>query len=134
MKFARLLMTFSSLSPLFILWAVRGTKLIPDTWFIPGCLALAILPTLFLGLRIQTAMKQNDRREIVVGSVDDHRTHVLVYLFAILLPFSNSPYSFILGLMSVFSCFGTGNRRFQMVCTACRRALKRVPGIDMQVS
>ncbi len=47
---------------------------------------------------------------------------------------SNSPYSFILGLMSVFSCFGTGNRRFQMVCTACRRALERVPGIDMQVS
>ena len=37
-------------------------------------------------------------------------------------PPSNSPYSFILGLMSVFACFGTGNRRFQMVCTACRRA------------
>ena len=32
-------------------------------------------------------MKQNDKREIVVGSVDDHRAHVLVYLFAILLPF-----------------------------------------------
>ncbi len=47
---------------------------------------------------------------------------------------SNSPYSFILGLMSVFSCFGTGNRRFQTVCMACRRALERVPGIDMQVS
>ncbi len=47
---------------------------------------------------------------------------------------SNSPYSFILGLMSVFSCFGTGNRRFQTVCTACRCALERVPGIDMQVS
>ena len=53
---------------------------------------------------------------------------------AILQAYSNSPYSFILGLMSVFSCFGTGNRRFQMVCTACRRALERVPGIDMQVS
>ncbi len=48
--------------------------------------------------------------------------------------YSNSPYSFILGLMSVFSCFGTGNRRFQTVCTACRCALERVPGIDMQVS
>ena len=47
---------------------------------------------------------------------------------------SNSPYSFILGLMSVFSCFGTGNRRFQTVCMAYRRALERVPGIDMQVS
>ena len=44
------------------------------------------------------------------------------------------PYSFILGLMSVFSCFGTGNRRFQTVCMACRRALERVPVIDMQVS
>ena len=55
------------------------------------------------------------------------RTHLPLYP-------SNSPYSFILGLMSVFSCFGTGNRRFQTVCMACRRALERVPGIDMQVS
>ena len=44
---------------------------------------------------------------------------------------STSPYSFILVLMSVFSCFGTGNQRFQKtVCTACRCAsgwVSRVP-------
>ncbi len=44
---------------------------------------------------------------------------------------SNSPYSFILGLTSVFPCFGTGNRRFQAVHMACRRALRRVPGTDI---
>ena len=47
---------------------------------------------------------------------------------------SNSPYSFILVLTSVFSRFGTGNQRFQLVCTACRRALGRVLGTDMRVS
>ncbi|MGH9237209.1 MAG: hypothetical protein ACRD3G_04140 [Vicinamibacterales bacterium] len=32
-------------------------------------------------------MAQSDRREIVVGNADDHRDHILVYLFAMLLPF-----------------------------------------------
>lgn len=85
--FARFLMTLSSLSPLFVLWAVRGTELVPDSWFVPGCLAIALLPTVCLVARIWMAKKQNDKREIVVGSVDDHGAHVLVYLFAILLPF-----------------------------------------------
>ena len=82
-----MLMTLSSLSPLFLLWAIRGTTLVPDSWFVPGCLAMAFFPTLFLWIRILVAKKQNDRRELVVGSVDDHRAPVLVYLFAILLPF-----------------------------------------------
>ena len=49
-------------------------------------------------------------------------------------PHSNSPYRFIFDVMSIFSCFGTGNQRFQMVRTACRRVLGWVPGTDMQTS
>ncbi len=46
---------------------------------------------------------------------------------------SNSPYSFILSLTSVFPCFGTGNRRFQAIHMACRRALRRVPGTNKRI-
>ena len=46
-------------------------------------------------------------------------------------PDSNSPYSFNLDLVSVFPCFGTGNRRFQAFHTAFRRALRRVPSTDI---
>jgi hypothetical protein len=75
------------MSPLFFLWSIRGTILIPDTYFVSGCLVMAILPTGFLLLRELIARRQNDTRSLVIGRTEDHRSHVLVYLFAILLPF-----------------------------------------------
>lgn len=87
LKAARLLMVLSSISPLFILWAIRGNSLIPDRWFIGSCVLMVFVPNAFLWLRIRTAQKQSDKREITVGTADDHRDHILVYLFAMLLPF-----------------------------------------------
>jgi len=87
LKIARLLMVLSSISPLFIIWAVRGSSLIPDPYFIGFCALMIIVPNAFLWLRIWTAKKQSDKRELAVGSADDHRDHILVYLFAMLLPF-----------------------------------------------
>lgn len=87
LKIARVLMVLSSISPLFILWAIRGNKLVPDLWFIGFCALMVVLPNTFLWLRIRTAKAKNDKREIVVGAADDHRDHILVYLFAMLLPF-----------------------------------------------
>lgn len=87
LKAARLLMVLSSISPLFILWAIRGNSLIPDRWFIALCILMVVVPNAFLWLRIRTAKKQADQREFTVGTADDHRDHILVYLFAMLLPF-----------------------------------------------
>lgn len=87
LKLVRLLMTFSSLSPLFLLWAIHGQKLIPNTWFVLACVIMAVLPTLFLLKRIYIAKKERDRTRIAVGSVEDHKSYVLSYLFATLLPF-----------------------------------------------
>jgi hypothetical protein len=87
LRAARLLMVLSSISPLFILWAIRGNSLIPDKDFVGFCALMVIAPNVFLWLRIRTARKQNDKRTIAVGAADDHRDHILVYLFAMLLPF-----------------------------------------------
>ncbi|WP_298224420.1 hypothetical protein [Acidocella sp.] len=87
LKTARLLMVLSSISPLFILWAIRGNSLIPDHYFISICALMVLLPNAFLWLRIRTAKRNSDRREVTVGTADDHRDHILVYLFAMLLPF-----------------------------------------------
>lgn len=87
LKTARLLMVLSSISPLFILWAIRGNSLIPDHYFIGFCALMVLLPNAFLWLRIRTAKRNKDQREITVGIADDHRDHILVYLFAMLLPF-----------------------------------------------
>lgn len=87
LKAARLLMVLGSISPVFILWAIRGNQLIPDPWFVGFCFLMVVIPNCFLWLRIFTAKKQSDKRELAVGTADDHRDHILVYLFAMLLPF-----------------------------------------------
>jgi hypothetical protein len=48
---------------------------------------MVTLPNLFLWLRIRVAKKQQLKKEVIVGSAEDHRDHLLVYLFAMLLPF-----------------------------------------------
>ena len=83
----RVTLVISSISPLFVLWAVKGVDLIPDVYFVSVCLFLAIFPTIVLLVRERIATKQRDAHPLQVGSVEDHRGHVLVYLFAILLPF-----------------------------------------------
>jgi len=87
LKAARLFMVMSSISPLCILWAIRGNSLISDQYFVGACALMVIGPNFFLWLRIRTAKKQNDKRAVTVGTADDHRDHILVYLFAMLLPF-----------------------------------------------
>jgi len=87
LKSARLLMVLSSISPLIILWAIRGTPLISDQVFLSICAIMVIVPNAFLLLRIQAAKKNRDKRELVAGRTEDHRDHLLVYLFAMLLPF-----------------------------------------------
>ncbi len=75
------------MAPLFILWSIRGANLIPDVYFITGCVVMATLPTGFLLFRECLAKRQDDTRLLVIGRTEDHRGHILVYLFAILLPF-----------------------------------------------
>jgi len=87
LRTARMLMVLSSVSPLFILWAIRGNNVIPDLYFVGVCMVMVALPNMFLWMRIRFAKKARDKREIVVGTANDHRDHLLVYLFAMLLPF-----------------------------------------------
>ncbi len=48
---------------------------------------MVIVPNAFLWLRIRTVRRLRESREIAVGTAEDHRDHLLVYLFAMLLPF-----------------------------------------------
>ncbi len=83
----RVLMLLSSLSPLFILWATRGTTLIPDKWFISACAILVVCPFAVLFWRFERARANREKRQLAIGRYEDSRKHLLVYLFATLLPF-----------------------------------------------
>jgi hypothetical protein len=88
LRIARLMMVLSSLSPLFLLWAIRGNKATPDWLLWILCAGFVIIPNFFLWWRIHTAKnpKERDMKTIVVENADDHREHLLVYLFATLIP------------------------------------------------
>jgi hypothetical protein len=86
LRLARLLMVVGSLSPLFILWAIRGTRVVPDTWWASFCVACVVIPNLVLYLRWRIANKRNDHRVVIARSARDQSEHLLVYLFAMLIP------------------------------------------------
>jgi hypothetical protein len=83
---ARLLMVVSSLAPLFLLWAIRGAASVPDRYWASGCVFLAAAPNLVLLWRWRTARRRNDHRIVRVAAARDQSEHLLVYLFAMLLP------------------------------------------------
>ncbi len=83
----RFILALSSFSPLFVLWAARGVSFLPDLYFMPGCLLFAIVPSSFLLIREKIAKRECDTHSFRVAKVENHSGHVLVYLFAMLLPF-----------------------------------------------
>ena len=83
---ARLSMVLSSLSPLFILWAIRGVDFIPDIWFVPICVLVVVVPNVLLLLRFHAAKTTKDTRMLTIGACEDQRAHILIYLVATLLP------------------------------------------------
>lgn len=87
LKAARLCMVLGGISPLFIFWAIQGSRFIADRWLVAFCAVMVIIPNAVLFLRLRTAKTQADKRVLTVGTSDDHRHHILVYLFAMLLPF-----------------------------------------------
>ena len=82
----RFLLVWSSLSPVFLLWAIRGVETIPDRIWVPACMAVFLLPTILLGLFFRRAKRQENNKTITIHSAKDQREHLLTYLFAMLIP------------------------------------------------
>lgn len=87
LRLVRLLVVLSGLSPLFLLLALRGNNVFPEQWFIASCATFVVIPNVFLWARVMLAKKRRDVRSLTIGSAEDQRAHLLVYLFSILLPF-----------------------------------------------
>lgn len=92
-SFYRILLVLSSISPLFILWAIRGTagsdgkELIPGAIFWMSCIAACLIPNIVLAVRFWYFRQSEFHRTIKVERADDRRQDLIAYLFAMLLPF-----------------------------------------------
>lgn len=103
---ARLIMVLSSFAPLFGLMAIRGSGCVFPKSFVLVCIALAVFPSLGLWIRCRVAEKNKDVRSLKIGKTEDQRSHVLVYLFATLLPFYRDEIDSIRELVAMCAALG----------------------------
>lgn len=98
----RFLLVWSSLSPVFLLWAIRGVDTIRDAVWVPICIALFLLPSVLLFFFFRRAKKQQNDKTITIRSAKDQREHLLVYLFAMLIPLFDANLGGYRDLIAVF--------------------------------
>ena len=84
--FVRFILVWSSLSPVFLLWAIRGVNAVEDQIWIPTCLSLFLIPNLILLLFYMKSKKSNNVKTVEINKTDDQGEHLLTYLFAMLIP------------------------------------------------
>lgn len=90
LPFVRLILVWSSLSPVFLLWAIRGTKAVDERYFTAVCLFLFLAPTLALWGFWSRSKVKHTVRTVTVVKADDPKDHILPYLFAMLIPLFQS--------------------------------------------
>jgi len=83
----RLMLVMSSMSPLFLLWAIRGTCLIDNWSFVGICLALFTVSNVYILFIVLYGKRSGTHRRITVETADDRRHDIISYLFAMMLPF-----------------------------------------------
>ncbi|MBX5030191.1 hypothetical protein [Rhizobium lentis] len=101
----RFILVWSSLSPVFLLWAVRGVDAIGDRIWIPVCLALFVLPTFLLCIFLKISRYYHNLKTITVVTSKDQREHLLTYLFAMLIPLFDANLDERRDIASIFIAF-----------------------------
>lgn len=86
LELVRLMLVISAFSPVFILWAIRGPAGISEKWLWVAVCLFAVLPNAIIYLRYRIALKRQDRRSLQTKQASDTREHLLIYLFAMLMP------------------------------------------------
>lgn len=84
--FVRFVLVWSSLSPVFLLWSIRGVDAVGDHIWIPVCLFLFALPTIIIYFIFRRVRKSENVKTIDIVNARDQREHLLTYLFAMLIP------------------------------------------------
>lgn len=90
MDLIRFVLVLACMAPLFLLLAIRGIGVVPFEWYFPAFIALAVLPNLYLLVRMWQARRLNDRKRINIDRSTDNREQLITYVFAMLLPLFQS--------------------------------------------
>ncbi|WP_108398373.1 hypothetical protein [Devosia submarina] len=84
--FVRFVLVWSSLSPVFLLWSIRGVDAVADYIWIPLCLLFFALPSAILLIIFWRSRSSKNVKTVEIETARDQREHLLTYLFAMLIP------------------------------------------------
>ena len=99
LSFIRIQMVLGCMTPLFLFLMIRGVPVIdgkpifPDKIYMAICGGLILIPNAFLRLRIFVSRRNQDTKELVVGTSTDHRDYLIAYLFALVIPLYQNNYN-----------------------------------------
>ena len=99
----RLLMVLSSVSPIFILLAIRGSDFIHGYYFEICCILLVGIANGALAIRIKKSKQKEGPKSRQVGKAENHSYHVIMYLLAVLLPFYRQDLDMLRELLTIIA-------------------------------
>lgn len=102
----RLALVLWSLSPVFIVWAIRGSKLVSQQWLTGMALFAVVVPAVVFFsryIRICNATLGGNLVILTVRRLTDRREHLLSYLFPLVLSFWSVDFTTVRELLA----FGT---------------------------
>jgi hypothetical protein len=89
-KFLRLIFVIATLTPLFVMWTIKGSAVIPNSILILSSAAIIIISNGIIFFRWHIAIKQKQIVEAIVQKSTDHTEHLVVYLLAVFLAIYSS--------------------------------------------
>lgn len=104
LKTARFLLVMSSLSPVFLLWAIRGVNGVDDELWIGLCLMLFSVPNLALKTLLYRSKISRNVKTIDYKAFSDHREQLITYLLAMMLPLVEASFAGIRDAIAAGVC------------------------------
>jgi hypothetical protein len=101
LPFVKMMMLISSLSPLFIIIAIKGIEIIPDCYLWSFTAFIVLIPVLIIWWRIKIAIKNNDKKTLYVKGASQNKEYLFAYLLTVFLSFFGLPDSNIRDLWAV---------------------------------
>lgn len=101
----RLALVVSALSPVFLLWAIRGVSVVSDHIWIPVCLGLFAAPNLIVWFIWERAISLKNEKTITVSKSSEQKDYLITYLLAVTIPIYQNDISSFRGVIAASLIF-----------------------------
>ena len=100
LSLVRLALVVSALSPVFLLWAIRGVSAVKDCIWIPCCLGLFLISNGLVGAIWARALRSKNQKTLTVCKSSEQRDYLITYLLAVTIPIYQNDISSVRGIFA----------------------------------